>query len=890
MPKKKAIEEKEDVRKKRGKRRRRRPRSQTVFFAGLSVLIATISALVFFSEFWAFTTWAGLKMDEILYHLRAPLEGTGGGMLEKYALRCVFPSLLIMLSIFAMIVHTRHASRERGKFVKHTIIGASIALVISLTVGVIKLDLIRFLKDQMEDSTFIEDNYVDPKKTAITFPEKKRNLICIYLESMEMTFADEENGGAFPQNVIPELTQLSREGDNFSGDSGQLNGGHVMPGSTYTMAGIFTQTAALPLKMDLGEEFTDARGSFNKMNTQESFFSGVTTLGDILDGEGYNQAFMLGSDATFGGRRLYWSEHGGFDICDYKWAIEQGLIPSDYYVFWGYEDEKLFSYARDKIRDLADQEEPFNFSMLTVDTHFEDGYRCQLCRDDFEGNQYANAFACSSRQVNEFIRWIQEQDFYEDTTIVLNGDHLTMDSDFCIDVPASYDRRTYTAIINSACEPADPSRKREYTTLDSMPTILASMGVTIDGDRLGLGTNLYGTTDTLLETYGMEEFSDLLSKKSSFMQKLANIDLYDEDLLRSQGLAPSAAIEITEITEINEEQGSLSFSVSDFKNVYEKIESVEAEAWDNDHPDHVTRLKLDKQKKNFYTGVLPGYILPGETIEEDEEDENAVDENALDESALDESALDEEAQDEETQGEEPGGSNDEETGHKEIREDGAEYAEESEEALPVREETDKDREDQPNGLNLKSCNIYVYVNGKSGRRYEVGRMTGDMTLRTGNIYEYLELLRSNRQYSIFVTIRDDGTREINTELQNQLSDLGLEEILPGHYRWSYYAILIPGQEKREKISEKELSCTGTLPDGAQYSVISQGGLSGAGGGAGRYLTCSVKIENVEYAVQRIGLNFVIYDNEHSVVADSVEFNTYDGLGARRKEPSLQKAQ
>ena len=82
----------------------------------------------------------------------------------------------------------------------------------------------------------------------------------------------------------------------------------------------------------------------------------------------------------------------------------------------------------------------------------------------------------------------------------------------------------------------------------------------------------------------------------------------------------------------------------------------------------------------------------------------------------------------------------------------------------------------------------------------------------------------------------------------------------------------------------------TLSDGAEYSVISQGGLSGAGGGAGRYLTCSVKINNVEYAVQRIGLNFVIYDNEHSVVADSVEFNTYDGLGARRKEPSLQTAQ
>lgn len=883
MPSRSSQQDKQDKRDRKGKKKRRRPRSQTRIFAGLAVVIATLSALVFFSEFWAFTTWAGLKMDEILYHLRAPLEGTGGGMLEKYASRCILPSILIMLSIFAMIVHTRHASRTRGKFVRHTIIGASIALVITLTVGIIKLDLIRFLQDQMQDSSFIEDNYVDPKKTALTFPEKKRNLIYIYLESMEMTFADQESGGAFPQNVIPELTELSREGDNFSGNTGLLNGGHVMPGSTYTMAGIFTQSAALPLKMDLGEEFTDARGSFNKMNTQDSFFSGVTTLGDILDGEGYNQAFMIGSDATFGGRRLYLTEHGEYEICDYKWAVEQGLIPKDYYVFWGYEDEKLFTYAKEKVQELADQEEPFNFSLLTVDTHFEDGYRCDLCRDDFEGNQYANAFACSSRQVSEFIRWIQEQDFYENTTIVLNGDHLTMDSDFCIDVPSDYDRRTYTAYINSACQPADPSRKREYTTLDNMPTTLAAMGVTIEGDRLGLGTNLYGTTDTLFETYGMEEFSSLLSKKSSFMQELANIDLYDEDLLRAQGLAPTAAIEVTGI---DEEKGSLSLSVSDFKNVYEKIKSVEVEAWDNDHPDKVIRLRLDKEKKNFYTGELPGYVFPGETFENSGEEIG---------DETDESAETSENEDQEVPAVDETGAGDRESGEKagehiEIRQDGAEYAEESEEAVPGGEQAAHEGQDAPDGLNFKSCNIYVYVNGKSGRRYECGRITGDMTLRTGNIYEYLELLRNNAQYSIFVTIRDDGTREISTELQNQLAALGLEEVLPGHYRWSYYAVLIPGQDKREKISEQELSCTGTLPDGKVYSLISQGGLSGAGGGAGRYLTCSVKIDNIEYAVQRIGLNFVVYDNEHSVVADSVEFNTYDGLGARRKEPSLQKAQ
>ena len=806
-------EAKKTSEKRKRKAAGRRPRSQSRLFAGFAVLLTGISALLFFSEFWAFTTWAGLKMDEILFHLRAPLEGTGGGMLVKYATRCVLPAVLILLSVFLMIVHTRHASKARGLFVKRSIIGAVVAMVICLIVGTVKLDLIRFVADQMEDSSFIEDHYVDPQETKITFPEKKRNLIYLYLESMETTYSDEENGGAFPENVIPELTELSMEGDNFGGNSGILNGGHVLPGSTYTMAGLFTQASGLPLKVDLGEEFTDTRGSFNKMNTQDSFFSGVTTIGDLLKEEGYNQTFMMGSDATFGGRRLYLKEHGDYEICDYKWAIEQGLIPKDYYVFWGYEDEKLFEYAKEKVTQLAQQDKPFNFSLLTVDTHFEDGYRCDLCREDFPGNQYANAMACSSRQVTEFIRWIQQQDFYEDTTIVLNGDHLTMDSDFCINVPASYDRRTYTAYLNAACEPADPDRVRQYTTLDNMPTTLAAMGVTIEGDRLGLGTNLYGTQDTLLEQYGLEDLSSQMSKKSSFMQKLANINIYDEDLLRAQGLAPASTIRVTGIEDEDADKEKVSFAVSDIRNVNEKIKSVEAQIWDNDNPKHVLKMKLlksegtgKKGEESVYTGTISGA-------------EDAY----------------------------KGGK-----------------------------------------VNLHSCNLYVYANGKSGRRYEVGRMTGDLTLKTSNISTYLDKLSRNRQYSIFIAIRDDGTREITSSLQKQLWKLGLKETLPGHYRWSYYAVLIPGEEILEEISEEELSHSGTLPDGASYSVISQGGLSGAGGGAGRYLTCSVRINDIQYAVQRIGLNFVVYDNEHSVVADSVEFNTYDGLGALRKEPSLQK--
>jgi hypothetical protein len=121
---------------------------------------------------------------------------------------------------------------------------------------------------------------------------------------------------------------------------------------------------------------------------------------------------------------------------------------------------------------------------------------------------------------------------------------------------------------------------------------------------------------------------------------------------------------------------------------------------------------------------------------------------------------------------------------------------------------------------------------------------------------------------------------LDENIMTGLHNLGLTRNLEGHYRWSYYGIITP-LEVTEDLSMAEIGDSGTMSDGVSYSILSQGGLSGAGGGAGRYLTCSVKINGVEYAVQRIGLNFVIYDTDAHRVVDSVEFNTYDGLGALR---------
>ena len=48
------------------------------------------------------------------------------------------------------------------------------------------------------------------------------------------------------------------------------------------------------------------------------------------------------------------------------------------------------------------------------------------------------------------------------------------------------------------------------------PTILASMGVQVEGDRLGLGTNLFSNKPTLIERDGLKVVGEGFEGKSNF--------------------------------------------------------------------------------------------------------------------------------------------------------------------------------------------------------------------------------------------------------------------------------------------------------------------------------------------------------------------------------------
>ncbi len=504
----------------------------------VAILLLILSIVIIVASIYYKSNYAEQTFDTIIYHLARGPEKANTEVVGKALKVCIIP--IIILLVIALIpltsfgdnktsIEIKIKSKKRNfqiypneKVIKHKICYSLIILVLSIVFAFGQIGLYTYVKNQAERSNIFDEEYVASENVRITFPEEKRNLIYIFLESMETTVASKENGGGWEYSIIPELEQLAMENINFS-NTEKLGGAIQVPCTSWTIAGMVAQTAGIPLKMDI---------TSNSYTGYSSFLTGVYSLGDILKKEGYNLKLMIGSDADFGGRKDYFTVHGNYEIFDLNTAIEEGKMTKEDEVWWGYDDDDLFKWAKDEILELATEDEPFNFIMLTADTHFMDGYLSENVGDEFD-TQYENVYAYSAKCVYSFVEWIKEQDFYDNTTIVIVGDHIGMQTEFYEEhLEESYTRTVYNTFINSAIPEAN-SQNRQFSTLDIFPTVLASIGAEIEGERLGLGTNLFSGELTLIERYGFEFINDELSKRSNYYNKYLLQDNYIEMLKSS---------------------------------------------------------------------------------------------------------------------------------------------------------------------------------------------------------------------------------------------------------------------------------------------------------------------------------------------------------------------
>lgn len=375
-------------------------------------------------------------------------------------------------------------------------------LILSILVVCLQLKIPQFIKNQLLSSNIYEEYYVSYNKDNVIFPEKKQNLITIYIESFENSNFTTNNGGTQKTSYAPKLESLALENINFS-NTEKLGGFKTIYGTNWTVAGLVAQTSGTPI-------------SIITTNDKDKFLEGVTSLGEILEENGYKNYIALGSDSDYGDRTKYFKQHGNYTIYDYKYAIKNYEIPQDYYEWWGYEDRKLYEFSRKKLTQIAALEEPFNFTILTADTHFYSGYTADTCTIMFD-DPYANSYYCTDIMLHVFLEWLREQDFYENTTIILVGDHLTMRDDF-YKIENNYQRTVFNMFINSKAE-AINAKNRDFTAMDMLPTTLASLGATIKDDRLALGTNLFSNKKTLSEEIGYKKLNNELQKRSNYYKE-----------------------------------------------------------------------------------------------------------------------------------------------------------------------------------------------------------------------------------------------------------------------------------------------------------------------------------------------------------------------------------
>lgn len=132
-------------------------------------------------------------------------------------------------------------------------------------------------------------------------------------------------------------------------------------------------------------------------------------------------------------------------------------------------------------------------------------------------------------------------------------------------------------------------------------------------------------------------------------------------------------------------------------------------------------------------------------------------------------------------------------------------------------------------------------------------------------HEYLRSLE-DRDITIFIAIKDDGTKSLTGTLIEDLKAVGIKTDLTDKFHNSFYAVITP-EGSIEAFSDTETISHDGQTSGVSYTIVSGGYYIGN--------TSSVIINGEEYSKNTRGMNFVILDNKTGEVIDSVAFDIYD---------------
>lgn len=437
----------------------------------LAVLAAVglLAVLLLSPAYVAIDRLTGSGIDaSVIYHLRAGFEGAG---LRAFAGLAAWSAAAVLACLAAAgLAYRLIRSDSPLPHPGPRLIAGLALLAAAVWVNPATGDLTRLAASARQSTAPVgpvPPGFVPVERAGFTGP--KRNLVLLYLESVERSYLDETR---FP-GLMPNLSALEAEAVSFTDLTEVEEAG-------WTIAGMVASQCGMPLV-----------GSGAGV---DRFLPGATCLGDLLAPEGYDLAYLGGADLDFAGKGTFYDSHG-FALVEGRTQLEPRLPDPSYVNEWGLFDDSLYPEVIARFNALAAGGRPFGLVMLTLDTHHPFGFASRSCADRPYGdgtNQFLNAVHCADWLAADFIRKIRSSPAFADTVLVVASDHLAMPN-LAEDRLQAGPRRNLLMIFTPDLPPARIDKPG--TTLDIGPTLLGLIGAPTPA--LGYGRDLLAAAPTL---------------------------------------------------------------------------------------------------------------------------------------------------------------------------------------------------------------------------------------------------------------------------------------------------------------------------------------------------------------------------------------------------------
>ena len=227
---------------------------------------------------------------------------------------------------------------------------------------------------------------------------QKYNVIQITIESLSAEFLScYRIDPYFSQKLTPNLDRISGESLWFR---------HCYAGGTRTVRGMEGLTLSIPPIP--GQSVLRRRGCEN-----------LTTLGSVLNHEGYDSAFIYGGDGFFDNMNYFFSTNG-YRVVDLPRQLAAGK-KTTFENAWGACDEDAFNWSLDEADKSFAVGKPFHHFIMTTSNHRP--YTWPSGKIDPKLQNREGGVAYTDFAIGAFLKAAESKPWFKNTVFVIVADH-----------------------------------------------------------------------------------------------------------------------------------------------------------------------------------------------------------------------------------------------------------------------------------------------------------------------------------------------------------------------------------------------------------------------------------------------------------------------------------